>query len=152
MIFRTALVLCLAFALAGCVSVRNDIGAGLRGQFSGPTYRLQAFAAEPRAVFDAARSAAERFGFRITRAGAAQGVLGGVSGLASDDSLRGSRQLTFKARLATTADGSTEVAVLFTEVIEDDFEKRTGRATGTPLRDSPLYEAFFDAVSRTLAR
>lgn len=148
--FLFILVACLG--LAGCESVRNDLGAGVREKFTGPTYRRQVFEGEAQAVFDAARSAAEQLGFRITRSGAAQQVIDGVSGLASDDRLRGSRQRTVKVRLATLPTGGTEVAVLFTEVVEDDFSAGSGRATEATLRDHPLYAAFFSAVSARLAK
>ncbi len=146
MIFRLLVFLVFCLALAGCESVRNDVGAGVREKFGGPTYQRRLVEGEPRAVFDAARGAVEQLGFRVTRAGAAQQVIDGVSGLASDDRLRGSRQRTVKVRLAAAPDGGVEVAVLFTEVVEDDFSAGVGRATETTLRDHPLYDAFFAAV------
>lgn len=149
---RVILALLVSFAFAGCESVRNDLGAGMREKFSGPVYQRRVIEADAQAVFDAARVTLEQLGFRITRAGAAQQVIDGVSGLASDDRLRGSRQRTAKVRLATASDGGVEVAVLFTEVVEDDFSAGSGRATETTLRDHPLYEAFFSALSGRLAK
>ena len=152
MIRRLLFVFALCFAASGCESVRNDLGAGVREKFSGPTYQRQVFEGDAQAVFDAARSAVEQLGFRVTRAGAAQQVIDGVSGLASDDRLRGTRQRTVKVRLATLPAGGTEVAVLFTEIVEDDFSAGAGRATEATLRNHPLYAAFYSAASAKLAR
>lgn len=148
MIFRCLLVVLAVLTLGGCESLRT----GVREKLNGPTYTVRVFTGEGRAIFDAARTAAEQLGFRITRAGAAQGVIDGLSGLASDDRLRGSRQRTIKVRLTSVTGGGTEVAVLFTEIVEDDFNKGAGQGTETSLRNHPLYEAFFDHVSQALVR
>ncbi len=148
MFLRSLLVLLAVFALAGCESVKT----GMREKLSGPSYQTRAFTGESRAVFDAARSSAEQLGFRITRSGVAQGVIEGLSGLVSDDRLRGSNQRTIKVRLTPASDGSTEVAVLFTEVVEDDFSKGAGQGTETSLRNHPIYESFFANLSRALVR
>lgn len=149
---RLLLILAGCLAFAGCESVRNDFGAGVREKFSGPVYQRRVVEAEQQAVFDAARVALEQLGFRITRAGAAQQVIDGVSGLASDDRLRGARQRTAKVRFAAVPEGGVEVSVLFTEVVEDDFSAGAGRAAETTLRDHPLYEVFFSALNARLAR
>jgi len=152
---RAGLDVLLATALlglAGCESVRSDFTAGVREKFSGPSYTVRVFTGDSRAVFEAALSTAERLGFRITRAGAVQGFIDGVSGLTSDDALRGTRQRTIKVRLEGTANGSIEVGVVFTEVVEDDFSRGAGQATETRLRGHPLYEAFWAGMSAHLVR
>lgn len=145
------LATCL-LAFAGCESVRSDFKAGVREKFTGPSYTVRMFTGDSRAVFEAAHSTAERLGFRITRAGAVQGFIDGVSGLTSDDTLRGTRQRTIKVRLEGTADGGIEVGVIFTEVIEDDSFRGAGQAIETRLRDHPLYEAFWAGMSARLVR
>ena len=145
-----AVVSCLAFA--GCESTRQDIATGVREKFSGPTYDQRVVEADSGAVFEAARARASAMGFRITRAGAAQGVIEGVSGITSDDTLRGSRQRTIKVRLSAASGGGVEVAVLFTEIIEDDFNKGAGLGTEAPLRGHPLYASFFDGLAQSLAK
>jgi hypothetical protein len=142
-LFPVWLVSLVCLALAGCESVRNDFGAGLSEKINGPTYQHRVLADAPPAVFERARMALDQLGFRITRAGAAQGIIEGVSGLATDDRLRGSRQRTVKVRLESTLDEGTDVAVLFTEVVEDDFSKGAGQGTETSLRNHPLYDAFW---------
>ena len=152
MIYRFFFAVMMLLAFAGCESTRHDFSAGVREKFSGPTYVVREFPGDSRAVFEAARTSIEQMGFRITRSGAAQGVVDGVGGLSSDDSLRGSNQRSVKVRLAPTVTGSTEVSVLFTEIIEDDFSKGAGTATETPLRSSPLYAALFGRITEVLAR
>jgi hypothetical protein len=136
------LLAALCLTLVGCETTRHDMAARVSEKFTGPTYVRRVYAAESRLVFDQARVTVERLGFRITKAGPAQGVLEGFSGLSSDDHLRGTRQLAVKIRLNPTVDGGTEVAVLFTEIIEADFDKGAGQGTETSLRDHPLYESF----------
>ena len=141
------LLAALCLTLVGCETTRHDMAARVSEKFTGPTYVRRVYAAEPRLVFDQARASVERLGFRITKAGPAQGVLEGFSGLASDDHLRGTRQLAVKIRLNPTVDGGTEVAVLFTEIIEADFDKGAGQGTETSLRDHPLYASFFGGLN-----
>ena len=146
---KTFLLLVTAFSLAlgGCETTRHEVAASVRETFTGPTYVRRVYDAEPRLVFDQARVTIERLGFRITKAGPTQGVLDAVSGLASDDHLCGSRQLTVKIRLTPTLEGGTEVAVLFTEIVEADFDKGAGQVTETALRNHPVYESFFAGFS-----
>ncbi|MBC8039542.1 MAG: hypothetical protein H7Y06_03295 [Opitutaceae bacterium] len=144
------LVVCLAFT--GCESTRQDIATGVREKFSGPTYERRIVEGENGVVFEAARSRASEMGFRITRAGAAQGIVEGVSGITSDDTLRGSRQRTIKVRLSAASGGGVEVAVLFMEIIEDDFNKGAGLGTEAPLRRHPLYASFLDGLEQALAK
>ncbi len=109
MISRIALVFLVSLALAGCESTRHDFATGVREKFTGPTYTVRAFTGETQPIFDAARVSAEQLGFRITRAGATQGVIEGVSGIDSDDRLRGSRPRTIMVRHTTVTVGGAEV-------------------------------------------
>lgn len=152
MISRFLLVLVACLGLSGCESARHDFATGVREKFSGPVYTVRVFPGESRAIFDAARGAVEQLGFRITRSGAAQGVIEGLSALDSDDRLRGTRQRAIKVRLTPLAAGGTEVAVLFTEIVEDDFSKGAGQGTETTLRNHPLYEVFFNGLNQALSR
>ncbi len=151
MIFRILLILVVGLGLVGCESVES-VKTGVREKFSGPTYQTRVFTGDSRAIFDAARASTEQLGFRITRFGAAQGVIEGVSGLVSDDRMRGTTQRTIKVRLTSAVDGGTTVAVLFTEIVEDDFNKGAGQGTETSLRNHPLYESFFGKMTQALAR
>jgi hypothetical protein len=151
---RTArlLLAALCLSLAGCETTRHEVADRVSEKFTGPTFVRRVYAAEPRLVFDQARATIERLGFRVTKAGPTQGVLEGVSGLASDDHLRGTRQLKVKIRLTPTLDSGTEVAVLFTEIIEADFDKGAGQGTETSLRNHPLYESFFAGLNQPAVR
>jgi hypothetical protein len=145
-----AVLSCLAFA--GCESTRHDITTSVREKFGGPTYERRVFNVEIGTVFDSAKAVVTGMGFRITRAGEAQGVIEGVSGISSDDRLRGSRQRTVKVRFSSASEGGVEVAVLFTEIIEDDFNKGAGLGTESSLRGHPLYAVFFDGLTQALAK
>ena len=139
----------LVLALAGCGSVGSDFTTNVREKFDGPTYRTKVFAADERVVYDAARQAVDKLGFRFVSGGAAQGRIQALSGLTASDSLQGARQLSMTVKLGPVAAG-TEVAVLITEQVEDDFNKGAGQATETTLRESPLYEVFYREIAQGL--
>src|SRR5205823_3015086 len=109
------------------------------------------YATPSRTAYEAVRLAANQMGYRILRGGAAQGELEAVSGLASNDSLKGARQIAMKVKLHAATDTTTDVTVHLTEIIESDASAaRPGLATETPLRDTPQYEVFFRDVQQAL--
>ncbi|MBW8782738.1 MAG: hypothetical protein JF599_12755 [Verrucomicrobia bacterium] len=139
------------FALAGCDTVGTDFGTGVREKFTGPVYRTQIETADARTTYEAARKAIAAMEFHFVRGGAAQGRIEALSGLSATDSLNGARQLAMTIKLTPVA-GGTEVAVLITEQVQDDFNKGpAGQAIETPLRDTPLYDVFFRNVSQALS-
>lgn len=142
------LVLGAALLFSGCESTRHDIAGGVREKFSGPVYERRVFDATGEAVFDAALARTRDMGFRVTRSGQAQGVIEGVSGIVSDDTLRGSRQRTIKVKLSPVAAGGVEVAVLFTEIVEDEFGK--GAGSESSMRGDALYAVFYDGLGQLL--
>lgn len=143
----SSLVLCLA----GCGTTATDFKTSVREKFEGPTYRTKIVPADARAAYEAAKQAAGKLGFRVVGGGPAQGRLEALSGLSANDSLQGARQLAMKVKFSPVTTGGTEVAVLITEQVQDDFNKGPGQVTETPLRDSPLYEVFFRTVEQALA-
>src|SRR3954464_3238967 len=60
--------------------------------------RTKTYQASSRETYEAVRAAATKMGYRFIRGGAAQGELEAVSGLATDDSLRSSRQISMKVK------------------------------------------------------
>lgn len=154
--FRTLLYGCLgawfvALAITGCESL-SDVAGGVRERLEVRNEgRTKVYSASARSTYDAVRVAAGQMGYRILRAGAAQGHLEAVSGLGQGETNRSSRQVSMKVRIQeTAASGGTEVNVRFTEVIEPDSSNRAGQATETPLRDTPQYEVFFRNVQQAL--
>ncbi|MFA6287974.1 MAG: hypothetical protein WC661_11375 [Opitutaceae bacterium] len=141
----------LILALAGCGSVGTDFKTSVSEKFAGPTYRTKVVAADGRAAYEAAKQAAEKLGFRVTGGGPAQGRIEALSGLSANDSLQGARQLALKVKLSPVTAGGTELAVLLTEQVQDDFNKGAGQVTETPLRETALYEVFFRTVEQALA-
>jgi hypothetical protein len=137
--------------LVGCGTGGQDYTAGLREVVQGPEFRTEVLPArEQAAVHAAAVTALERMGFRVTRAGAARGIVEGVSRLHSDDHHAGSRQRAVYVRVRQNLD-DVRVEVRFTEIVEDSFAKGPGRATETTLRDTPLHEVFRRNLDQALA-
>ena len=141
----------LVLALAGCGSVGADFKTSVSEKFTGPTYRTKVVTADGRAAYEAAKLAVEKLGFRVTGGGPAQGRIEALNQLSANDSLQGARQLALKVKLSPLTTGGTELAMLITEQVQDDFNKGTGQVTETPLRESAIYEVFFRTVEQTLA-
>ena len=148
--FSVFVLFCLCLGLVGCDTVGTDFKTSVREKFEGPTYRTKVVTADARTAYEAVRQSSEKLGFRFVRGGPAQGRFEALSGLSAGDSLKSTRQLSMVVKLSPAATG-TELAVLITEQVEDDFNKGAGQATETPLRDTPLYDVFFRNVEQALA-
>ena len=142
------LALVLAFgALTGCEAVTDRV----RERFVPQPAQVRGYEADEKVVYAAAKATLGQMGFQSIRGGLAGGKLSAVSGLTSDDALRGSRQIAVKVVIARTLDGGSEVSLAMTEVIADDFNRGSGPETTTPLRNSPLYEGFFRGMEQALS-
>jgi hypothetical protein len=147
MYLRTVLVIA-AVGLGGCSSFdSSSVATPFRERFTGPTYRTRLVNADQRKTYEAAKRALNEIGFRFVRGGPAQGVLTGISGVSSSSDLRSSRQLEVSVKLAERS-GGTEVAVLFSEITDEQFGGREGMGTSAPLRDTPLYEVYFRHIEQ----
>lgn len=149
-VFSAALVLSAALAFPGCGTVGEDFNAGLREKVRGPDFATTRVPGTQATVFAAAVATTEELGFRVTRSRAAAGIVEGLSRLASDDALAGSRQRAIYVQLDERFDG-VEVRVRFTEIVEDDFSKGGGRATEGTLRGTPLIQVFQRRVAERVA-
>ncbi len=149
--FFVLIVSSVVLVLAGCGTSGADFKTSVREKFDGPTYRLKVVVGDSRAVYEAARRAVDKLGFRFVSGGPSQGRIEALSGVSANDSLQGARQLAMKVRLSPLATGGIEVAVLFTEQVQDDFSKGMGQTTESPLRESALYEVFFRTLEQSLA-
>lgn len=149
--FLAVMLSCFVIALAGCGTAGDDFKTGVREKFEGPTYHVKVVAGDGRAVYEAARLAADKLGFRFVGGGAAQGRIEALGGVSASDSLKGARQLSMKVKLSPATAGGTEVSLLLTEQVQDDFDKGSGLVTETPLRESALYEVFFRTIEQELA-
>lgn len=146
------LLLAASVALfAGCDSISDGV-ASLREKIDGPeSSRTRTYNASSRTTYEAVRQAVAQIDFRITRGGAAQGELEAVSSVGTGETQGSARQVTLKVRLHSTPDGSTEVTARFEEILEDNASARNATsATGTPLRDTPLYEVFLRAIQQAI--
>ncbi|MEO6245096.1 MAG: hypothetical protein ABIQ12_06645 [Opitutaceae bacterium] len=138
-------------ALAGCESLSDATGAVRDRMTARDEAKVQAFAATPRATYDAVRAAATEMGYRFVRGGPAQGEFEGIGSVRAGETHGSARQISMKVKLKATLDGlGTEVAVRLGEIIESDSSNRAGQATETPLRDTPQYEVFFQRIGRVL--
>jgi len=146
-----AAALAAGLLLAGCESM-SDATSAVREKLSERAApQTRTYPAAQRAVYDAARTAAEQMGYRFVRGGAATGVFEAISGVREGERVGSSRQLSLKAKLDPARDGGTAVVVRITEIIESDSSNRAGLATETPLRDTPQYEVFFRGIEQALA-
>ncbi|HXQ80013.1 MAG TPA: hypothetical protein VN775_01785 [Opitutaceae bacterium] len=132
---------CAAALLAGCESGIEDTVRSALAPREAP--RTRVFQADQRAVYAAARAAADEMGYRYVRGGPAEGVLDELSGISTGDDNGSSRQISMRVRLSPDAEAGTEVSVAFNEIIEANSRDLPGMATETPLRDTALYEVFF---------
>ncbi len=141
----------LCLGLGGCESVRSDFQTGVREKIHGPVFERRVFAGTQREVYDAARSAVAAMGYRITRYGAAQGVIEAFNTLATAETLKTTEQLRLQIRLSMAAEGC-EVAALFTQMLENDFNKGPGLSTENAVKNSSLYEVLFRRIAENLAK
>jgi hypothetical protein len=141
-----ALLLAAAcLAIAGCDSAPATVREGLG--FDVPVH-TRVFQADRHATYAAAKAALEPMGYRYVKGGAAQGYLEAISDIAAGESMTSSHQFELKANFENALDGGTEVSVRITEIIEEDSEHQRGRATESPVTDTPLYEVFFRGVQQ----
>jgi len=136
-----------ALVFAGCETVRNDV----REHFSAPQYQPKIVNVDQRKAYDAARAALVKMGYKFERGGPAQGVIHALGPINTSASGPGTaRQVWFDAKLSPALEGGTKIEVLFSQLIEDDFNKRPGEGALTPLRESSIYEVFFGYVDEIL--
>jgi hypothetical protein len=142
-----ALLLCLG--LAGCDS--GDFQSAVNTVMNKGEPKTRTFDADPKACFVAGKKALDGIYYHYTKGGEAEGKLEAMSDVMPGETIGASRQVSLKATFTATADGKTEVSVLFTETIESDSSKAPGQATSQPLTDTPLYEMYFRNLEQALA-
>jgi hypothetical protein len=147
---KLSVLLLAAVVLAGpgCES-GPKLPAAFRERIS-PTYRPHSVSAEQKTAYEAARAALRKVNFKFMSGGAAQGKLEALSVLQTGEGPRAARQISLSVKLAPGADGGTQVSALFSEIREDEFSKREGMGTSTPMHDTPLYEVFFRYLDEAL--
>lgn len=140
--------LCSALFFTGCES--TQMPSSWREKINGPTYRNEVFSADRALVFAAAKAAVLDMGFTVSKAGAAQGIIEGYHKVVAGDSLQSATQRLVSVRVSDDP-GGTQVEVLFSQVVQDDFSKGPLLGTTTPMRDTPLYEVFYRGIRESLA-
>lgn len=142
------LLVALALGFAGCETVRNDVKA----RFATPEYKVKVVTVDQHKAYDAARAALKKMNFTFERGGPAQGIIHAFGPLdASQAGAPGTaRQVLFDAKISTAIEGGTKIEILFSRMVEDDFNKRPGQGTMLPLREDSRYEIFFGYVDEAL--
>ena len=145
--FTSVLVLAAGWGLlAGCESVRDTV----RDRFTSMPPQVRVVQGDAKQVFAAARLAMARFGYEMVRGGAAQGEIEGVTRIGGGEDFRSSQQREITIHLESLGNGSIAVRVVIKEIVEDEFSKVSNPATETPVRDTPVYDAFFEELQRQL--
>lgn len=143
------LLVTLVLGFAGCETARND----LRERFTAPQYQAKVVSVDQHKAYDAARVALKKMDYTFERGGPAQGFIHAYGVV--DASVAGgpgtARQIYMDVKISVAVEGGSKIEVLFSRMVEDDFNKRPGQGAVTPLRDSPLYEVFFSHVEAALA-
>lgn len=147
--FAVVTALAVAGLFTGCDSLSSAADSVREKLSARDEPRVRDYAAPPRAVYEAVRTAASQLDFRFLRGGPAQGEFEAVSGVGKGDVPNSARQVSMKVRIHAAGDGS-EVTVVLKEVIEADSANHAGTATETPLRDTPLYDSFLRAIQKAL--
>jgi hypothetical protein len=147
--FFSFLFLCVfLLVLTGCEEVRTKV----HDRFTGPVYQVKVVNVDQHKAYDAARAALTKMDFTFERGGPAQGVIHAVGPMDTSVTGRGTaRQLWFDAKLSPALEGGTKIEVLFSELVETDFNKRPGQGDLTPLRDPPICDAYFHYIDEILA-
>ena len=138
--------LALLFAAAGCKSNITN----LREQIK-PTYHDIIVEADENAAYNAAVSALTQMGYNITSSGAARKRIEAIGAISNSGMSRPARQISASVRVGVAPNNSSNIQVLFTEIIEDKTSGREGMGTKQPLSDSTLYSAFSKYVNEALA-
>ncbi len=131
--------------------MRSDFSAGVREKIHGPVFQTRVFAGTQRDVFEAVRASVAGMGYKITRSGAAQGVVEAFNALSTGETLKTTQQLRLQVRVSPVAEGC-EVAALFTQMLENDFNKGRGQATENAVKNTSLYDVLFGRIAGNLPK
>ena len=135
-------------AFSGCETVRDKV----HDRFTEPVYRAKVVKVDQRKAYEVARAALTKINFTFERGGPAQGKIEAIGPLHASATAPGTaRQIYLDVKLSPALEGGTKIEILFSEMVEDDFNKRPGQGALNPLRDSSLYEVYFRYIDEALA-
>jgi hypothetical protein len=145
--FSLCLLGTILIAFTGCESVRTKV----ENRFASPVYQSKIVNVDQRKAFEVARAALAKMNFTYERGGPAQGKIEAIGPMHPSPSAPGTaRQISASVKLSPGPENGTMIEILFSEMVEDDFNKRPGQGELTPLRDAPIYEVFFHYVDEEL--
>ncbi len=145
-IYLWAVMLGIAFAVAGCESVSER----LQARFAGEPPHVQVFPENPDVVFEVTKQVLREMGFRSIRGRVRSLKLTAVSRVKTNDTFSGASQVTVKVLFGEASPGETEMQVWMTEVVEDEFTRSGGYGTQMPLQGDLLYNMLFQSVGARL--
>lgn len=149
--FRRYLIsLAVLLAICGGCTSMDSMRATVKEHISSAPPMARTVSGDSHQVYAAARKAMEKFGYRFTDGGPAQGRLEGLSRIEGDDNLRSSRQRSISIHLEELEGGRVEIQVQIKEIIEEEFSRSAMPATETSVRDPSVYDAIFDEIERRL--
>lgn len=138
----------ILLTFSGCESVRSKV----HDRFTAPVYQPKVINVDQHKAYEVARAALTKMNFTFERGGPAQGKIEALGPLHASATAPGTaRQVYLDVKLSPAIEGGTKIEVLFSEMVEDDFNKRPGQGALNPLRDSPLYEVYFRYIDEALA-
>ncbi|MEO6994727.1 MAG: hypothetical protein ABI273_14055 [Lacunisphaera sp.] len=135
--------LCSIGFLAGCDSMSSRV----RDRFTPVAPQTRVFAANRRAVFNAALTAVKNIELLVGRKSLAQGVIEAYAPIREGDAIHDTRQTTLKITLTETDDGQTQVGLLVSDSTEGSFP---GGVSEQDLREHSLYGLYFAALQQVL--
>lgn len=141
---RVLLLLIPVLAVVGCESLSQRVSE----RFSRPEPHERVFEAPEPEVFVAAQKAMERLGYRITRAGEAQGLIEGQTRRLPTGQFGSSQQYDMRVELSPADANRTTVAALLRGQREGDF---SAGASGGTIRAPGPYDLFFDTLEQVLS-
>ena len=137
------LALCAVAMLAGCDSMSSRV----QERFSTVPPHTRTFAADRRAVFNAAQLAVKNLELLLGKTSYSNGLVEAYAPIRPGDATRDARQTTMQVNLTDAAAGETEVAILVFENTEGAFP---GGVSRQALREHSLYEMYFSALQQAL--
>ncbi len=135
--------LCAAALLGGCDSVSSRI----ENRFEAVPPHTRTFAANRRAVFEAAQVAVKNVGLLVGRASSSKGHIEAYAPIRGGDSVSYTRQTALDITITESGPAETEVDLLVSEDTEGSFP---GGVSKQAQREHSLYEMYYSALQQVM--
>ena len=135
--------LCAAALLGGCDSMSSRV----EQRFATVAPHTRNYAANRRAVYEAALVAVKNVGLLAGRTSSARGHIEAYAPIRTGDSVSDTRQTALDITVTEVGEGQTEVALLVSEETEGHFP---GGVSQQALREHSLYELYYTTLQQVL--